>query len=204
MQRHLDIFVRKALHYCMTVVKSRPSQRLPQSGPSDDPAVKLPTAETKYQQLDEVDQRIVDFLRQDGRMPYREIARQLEVSESMVRKRVNRLLDSGWMRILAISNPLQLGVPILATTYASIHPKQLEPLTQALVAREEVRYVATGVGSHNLVVESIHASNAEVHAFIQQEFSREGVQSSETVLVVDIKKSIWDWKIRLVPERKPS
>lgn len=189
--------VRKALNWHMIMNKSRPAPGL-----AEGLVRNLPTTETKYQQLDEVDQRIVDFLRQDGRMPYREIARQLKVSESMVRKRVNRLLESGWMRILAISNPLQLGVPILATTYASIHPKQLESITQALVAREEVRYVAIGVGNHNIVVESIHTSNAEVHAFVQQEFSREGVQSSETVLVVDIKKSVWDWKIRFVPERK--
>lgn len=160
-----------------------------------------PTAETKYQQLDEIDQRIVDFLRVDGRMSYREIARQLGVSESMVRKRVGRLLDSGWMRILAISNPLQLGVPILATTYATVHPRQLKPITERLSKRDEVRYVAIGIGAHNLVVESIHASNAEVQAFIQAEFSQEGVISSETILVTDIKKSIWDWKIRSVPER---
>lgn len=160
-----------------------------------------PTAETKYQQLDEIDQHIVDFLRVDGRMSYREIARQLGVSESMVRKRVGRLLDSGWMRILAISNPLQLGVPILATTYATVHPKHLEAVTAQLSDLAEVRYVAIGLGAHNVVVESIHASNAEVQAFIQHELTQEGVITSETILVTDIRKSIWDWKIRSVPER---
>lgn len=163
-------------------------------------AQKVPGTKETYQHLDAIDQRIVDFLRVDGRTPYREIARQLDVSESMVRKRVNRLLDSNWMRILAISNPLQLGVPILATTYATITPQQLEPVTDAIAALEVVRYVAIGVGNPNVVIESIHGSNAEVHDFVQRELTREGVVSSETVLVVKIKKSIWDWKIP--PERK--
>ena len=156
----------------------------------------------KYQQLDETDQRIVDFLCIDGRMPFREIARQLKVSESMVRKRVNRLLESGWMRILAISNPLQLGVPILATTYATVSPQQLDKVTDQIAQLDAVRYVAIGVGGQNVVIESIHASNAEVHDFIQREMTREGVIKSETILVVKIKKSIWDWKIREEPERE--
>ena len=69
-----------------------------------------------YPQLSESDQRIVDFLREDGRTPFREIARQLGVSESMVRKRVGRLLETGWMPILGVTDPLQLGVHFLAST----------------------------------------------------------------------------------------
>ncbi len=148
-----------------------------------------------YHQLDRIDQQIVDLLRTDGRMPYREIARRLAVSESMVRKRAGKLLESGWMRILAISDPLKLGVPIVATTYASVSPNVLEEVTDALARNEAVRYLAIGVGSRNLVVESLHASVEDVHAFIQKELGREGVYESETIHVVKIKKSVWDWPL---------
>ena len=153
-----------------------------------------------YHQLDRVDQQIVDLLRTDGRMSYREIARRLDVSESMVRKRAGKLLESGWMRILAISDPLKLGVPIVATTYASVAPSRLEEVTDALARNEAVRYVAIGVGSRNLVVESLHATVEEVHAFIQNELGREGVYESETIHVVKIKKSVWDWPLPSEPD----
>lgn len=146
-----------------------------------------------YHQLDPVDQQIVDLLRTDGRLSYREIARRLGVSESMVRKRATKLLDSGWMRILAISDPLKLGVPIVATTYASVSPHALESVTDALARLEAVRYLAIGVGSHNLVVESLHASLEDLHAFIQRELGKEGIVHCETIQVVKIKKSVWDW-----------
>jgi Lrp/AsnC family transcriptional regulator for asnA, asnC and gidA len=146
-----------------------------------------------YHQLDPVDQKIVDLLRTDGRLSYREIARRLEVSESMVRKRATKLLDSGWMRILAISDPLKLGVPIVATTYASVSPSALERVTNALSRVESVRYLAIGVGSHNLVVESLHASAEDLHEFIQRELGKEGIVHCETIQVVKIKKSVWDW-----------
>lgn len=152
-------------------------------------------AATTYQKLDDTDRAIVDCLREDGRMPYREIARRLDVSESMVRKRVGKLLDAGWMRIMAISDPLQLGVPILATTYAKVRPNAVAGVCDRLKRSDAVRYVAVGVGSHNLVVESIHGNNADLHEFIQRELGLEGIISSETIQVVEIHKSVWDWEV---------
>lgn len=148
-----------------------------------------------YRQLDRVDRRIVDLLRDDGRMPYREIARRIGVSESMVRKRVGRLLEANWMKIQAISDPLQLGVPIVATTYARVRPGQVEEITDRFARHPAVRYVAIGVGSHNVVVESLHANNGDLHEFLQRELGRPGIVTSETVQVVKIKKSDWDWAI---------
>ncbi len=148
-----------------------------------------------YPQLNATDQRIVDFLREDGRKPYREIARQLGVSESMVRKRVARLLDTGWMRILAITDPLQLGVPVLATTYAQVRPHLVEEVAARIAVAQAARYVAIGVGVNNLIFESIHASARELHEFIQENLGFDGVISSETIQVVDIRKSVWDWEL---------
>jgi Lrp/AsnC family transcriptional regulator for asnA, asnC and gidA len=147
-----------------------------------------------YHQLDETDRRIVDLLREDGRMPFREIGRQLDVSESMVRKRVTRLLDQGWMKIQAISDPLKLGVPVVATTYATVKPGQTEDFANRMAAHPAVRYAAVGIGNR-LVVESLHADHKELHAFLESELGRPGIETSETLLVVDIKKSVWDWAI---------
>ena len=161
-----------------------------------------------YRQLDPVDRRIVDLLREDGRMAFRAIARRLEVSESMIRKRVARLRKQGWFKILAISDPLQLGVPILATTYARVRPAQVEEVTERIVRHPAVRYLAIGVGGHNVVVESLHADNGELHEFLQAELGRPGIVESETIQVVEIKKSVWDWEIPggpapdATPERK--
>lgn len=148
-----------------------------------------------YDRLDPVDQAIVIALRRDGRRPYREIARELGVSESMVRKRAHRLLADGWMRILAISDPLALGVPVLATTYAKVRPSALDALVERLGRVPAVRYVAVCVGANNLVVESLHGSNAELHAFLQEALGGDGVESFETMQVVRIAKSVWDWEL---------
>ena len=152
--------------------------------------------ERAYQQLDPIDQAIVDALRVDGRRAYRDIARDLGVSESMVRKRCQRLLQSGWMRIQAISDPLALGVPVVATTYARIRPGALERVSDEIARYDAVRYLGIGVGAANLVVESLHATAAELHAFLQEALGSDDVIESETMQVITIKKSVWDWEIR--------
>ncbi|MDF1522219.1 MAG: Lrp/AsnC family transcriptional regulator [Trueperaceae bacterium] len=151
--------------------------------------------ESLYDRLDATDQAIVIALRRDGRRPFREIARELGVSESMVRKRAHRLLDDGWMRILAISDPLALGVPVVATTYAKVRPSALDATVERLARYESVRYVAVCVGANNLLVESLHGSNAELHAFLQAALGDDGVESYETMQVVAIAKSVWDWEL---------
>lgn len=45
--------------------------------------------------MDEVDRRILDHLRRDGRRPYTEIASELGMGEATVRGRVNDLLEDG-------------------------------------------------------------------------------------------------------------
>ncbi len=152
-------------------------------------------AQSLYERLDPIDQAIVIALRRDGRRPFREIARELDVSESMVRKRAHRLLDEGWMRILAISDPLALGVPVLATTYARVRPAELDGVVERLARYDAVRYLAICVGANNLVVESLHASNGDLHAFLQEALGTEGVESRETMQVVQITKSVWDWEL---------
>ena len=64
--------------------------------------------------LDEVDRAILERLEEDGRASYRQIARDVGVSEGTVRSRVGRLQRSGVLRILAFVDPSKLGGAVLA------------------------------------------------------------------------------------------
>jgi DNA-binding Lrp family transcriptional regulator len=50
---------------------------------------------SSFTELDTVNKRIIRLLRNDAKKPYKDIAHELGVSESTVRKRVNNLLSSG-------------------------------------------------------------------------------------------------------------
>ncbi len=154
-----------------------------------------------YTNLDEVDRKIVDYLREDGRMAYREIARRLDVSEGTVRKRVNKLLETGFIKILAVGDPLKLGVPVLAATTIKVAPGKQEDVGDKLAGFDNVRYVALGVGAKDLMVESLHRNLDDLHDFLANTVGQlPGVRDLNTFQVVRIKKSVWDWSIPIREE----
>ena len=55
-------------------------------------------------ELDGIDHQIIGLLREDGRLPYRAIARELGLTEATVRARVKRLEESDTMRVVAVSD----------------------------------------------------------------------------------------------------
>src|SRR5207237_372810 len=60
--------------------------------------------------LDDVSLGIIRELQIDGRRPYTTIAKTVGLSEAAVRQRVQRLLDAGVMQIVAVTDPLRVGL----------------------------------------------------------------------------------------------
>ncbi len=143
--------------------------------------------------LNDLDWQILKFLRSDGRTPFREIARQVGVTEGTVRNRVGALTDSGSIRIIAVADPISLGVPLLASSYARIQPTALEAVCQRLEASPLVCYLGVGLGQHNIIVESMHPDVYSLFEFTQSFFHQPEVLDYETVQVIHIRKTVWDW-----------
>jgi len=60
--------------------------------------------------MDDVDRRLVRLLMQDGRAPYAELARAVNLSVSAAKRRVDRLVDDGVIRrFTAVVDPEVLG-----------------------------------------------------------------------------------------------
>src|SRR5437763_1975744 len=58
--------------------------------------------------IDDIDQRIIEALQQDGRRPFTKIAADLGISEASVRQRVSNLINNQVMQIVAVTNPIKL------------------------------------------------------------------------------------------------
>ena len=60
--------------------------------------------------LDDVDRAIISELQVDGRMSYAELGPRVGLSQAAARQRVNRLTERGVMQIVAVTDPLSLGL----------------------------------------------------------------------------------------------
>ena len=65
-------------------------------------------------QLDTTDRAIIEQLQRDGRIPYTRLGAAVGLSEAAVRQRVQRLSDAGVMQVVAVTNPLSLGLRRMA------------------------------------------------------------------------------------------
>jgi Lrp/AsnC family transcriptional regulator for asnA, asnC and gidA len=146
--------------------------------------------------LDDVSKGIIEQLQKDGRMPYAAIGKAVGLSEAAVRQRVQRLLDSGVMQIVAVTDPLQLGFARQAMI--GIHAEgDLEPIATELSTMAEVDYVIVTAGSFDLMVEVVCESDDHLLELLSKRIRAiGGVRSTESFVYLKLHKQTYSWGVR--------
>src|SRR6202041_949858 len=91
------------------------------------------------QPLDEISRAIIAQLQEDGRRPYAAIGKAIGLSEAAVRQRVQRLLETGVMQIVAVTDPVQVGLARQAMVAMSVSG-DVEEIAAELAKIDEVDY----------------------------------------------------------------
>jgi len=145
--------------------------------------------------LDATAKRIIELLQEDGRISYAAIAKSVGLSEAAARARVQKLLDSDVMQIVAVTDPTQVGF----TRQAMIGIRTEGDLTKVgdrLAQVPEVDYVVTTAGSFDLLVEVVCEDDPHLLDVIRQVRELEGVVSSETFVYLKLNKQHYNWGTR--------
>lgn len=137
---------------------------------------------------DDLDRQILAELQQDGRRSFREIGRRLNVSERAVRQRVRRLENDGTLRILAFVDPRTLGASVLAMTLAKIDGEAYESIVDTVASWQEVTYVSSLIGHHDLYIQVVCRDNDELARFGHRLRALSGVRDSETMIETAVHK----------------
>ncbi|MEM1581051.1 MAG: Lrp/AsnC family transcriptional regulator [Candidatus Bathyarchaeia archaeon] len=104
--------------------------------------------------MDETDLAILKFLQDDASMPFTEVARRLKLSESTVRKRVEKMRRDGVIKkFTVVIEPSKIGLNIIAIVGIDVDPSKLLEISQKMCEISETKYVATSTGDHMIMVE---------------------------------------------------
>jgi Lrp/AsnC family transcriptional regulator for asnA, asnC and gidA len=146
--------------------------------------------------LDDVSKSIIEELQQDGRRSYAAIGKVVGLSEAAVRQRVQRLVDSGVMQVVAVTDPLELGFARQAMIGVRASGP-LEPIADALAALDEVDYVVITAGSYDLLAEVVCASDEELLSVLSCKIRTiENVVSTEAFMYLQLRKQTYSWGVR--------
>jgi DNA-binding Lrp family transcriptional regulator len=116
--------------------------------------------------LDDIDRRILDRLREDGRSSFADLAARCGVTESMARRRVDYLFTRASVRPIALVDPRLLGFDVELLLWLRVDLARLERVAAALASRREVRYVSATSGYSDLVCEVIVRSHNDLYTFL--------------------------------------
>jgi Lrp/AsnC family transcriptional regulator, regulator for asnA, asnC and gidA len=146
--------------------------------------------------LDEPNRAIISHLQSDGRRSYAAIAAAIGLSEAAVRQRVQRLLDSGCMQIVAVTDPLQLGFARQAMVGVRADG-DLSEVADKLAALPEVDYVVVTAGSFDLLVEVVCNDDEHLLSLLNNSIRAiPGVRDSETFVYLKLAKQTYTWGVR--------
>lgn len=146
--------------------------------------------------LDHIDRHVVAALQAEGRRPFRSIANDLEISESVVRYRVQRLEDAGILQVVGIADPLRIGFDLMAMVGVKVQPGRIGDVCVALEALPETSYVAAVAGRYDALVEVVCRDTAHFQEILNDELHMiDGVASTESFLILEIHKMAYGWGV---------
>tara|TARA_B110000914_G_scaffold154690_1_gene135784 strand:+ start:1395 stop:1946 length:552 start_codon:yes stop_codon:yes gene_type:complete len=142
--------------------------------------LRIPTRDTLD---DKLNQQIISMLEIDGRLPFKEIAKALDVSEGTVRNRVNRLKDAGVLQIKALvdrsainyATDSMLGIKVAPTSSPSEVAKRLQNCN-------EIVFIIWVTGRYDLLVEIVSDGDDTLCRFLEEHcFNKDDISNTEVM-----------------------
>ena len=146
--------------------------------------------------MDDTSKAINEQLQQDGRRAYASIGKSIGLSEAAVRQRVQKLVDTGVMQIVAVTDPMQIGFArqAMVTIAAS---GDMEAVAAALAQIDEVDYVVIVAGAWDILAEVVVEDDAHLLRLLNDRIRTiPGVVKTESFLYLKLVKQTYNWGAR--------
>jgi Lrp/AsnC family transcriptional regulator for asnA, asnC and gidA len=146
-------------------------------------------------QLDDTDRAIIELLQGDGRMPFTRVAAEVGLTEGAIRQRVQRLTDAGVMQIVAVTDPMSLGVRRVAMIGARVKG-DAETAAAGLTDMPEIEYLVATTGRYDLMFEVVADDDTHLMTLLSQLRSRDDIVEAEAFMCLKLFKQTFSWGAR--------
>jgi Lrp/AsnC family transcriptional regulator for asnA, asnC and gidA len=138
--------------------------------------------------LDAIDRKLIAVLQEDGRLPYSRLAPEVGLSEAATRQRVQRLIDSGVIQVVAVADPLRTGGRIMAMVGVRVEG-DVRSVAEALALLPEAIYVVATSGPYDVLAELVCDDHDHLLRVLDERVRAvPGVRSTESWLELGVFK----------------
>ncbi|MGQ0832529.1 MAG: Lrp/AsnC family transcriptional regulator [Microthrixaceae bacterium] len=147
-------------------------------------------------ELDHIDKAIIRALQLDGRAPYSKLGPAVGLSQAAVRQRVQRLIESGVMQVVAVTDPAMLGFAVQAMLAISV-TGDVRAVAAVVEELEEVEYVVITAGRFDLLVEVVCTDTHHLLDVVNDRIRAiPGVSSTEVFTYMSLVKQTYSWGVQ--------
>jgi len=144
------------------------------------------------ERLDATDLNIIESLQKDGREAFAQIAERLNVSPGMIRQRYNRLVEMGYLKIVAVTNPLMMGIRTMALIGIHTDGHKLMQVAEKISRLDEVVYLVIVSGPYDIICEVFCRDHEDLLKFLTEKLAKvDGIRETESFMHLKIVKEIY-------------
>jgi Lrp/AsnC family leucine-responsive transcriptional regulator len=135
--------------------------------------------------VEDLDRRIVDLLRADGRMSYTDLGKAMSLSTSAVHQRVRRLEERGVIkRYAAIVDPTALDLPLTAfVSITPLDPAAPDDIPDRLRSITELEACHSVAGEENYILKARVRTPADLESLLARIRAIANVATRTTVVL---------------------
>lgn len=134
--------------------------------------------------LDEMDRRILEILIKDARTPYTEIAKELNVSEATIRKRVAKLVKSGVIKRFTVEiGESGMRAIVLVKVRSG---RNIPDIAKLISSLSDVVKACEVTGEYDIVVEIASPDTLSLNETIEKIRGMEGVSGTLSMVVLAV------------------
>ena len=138
--------------------------------------------------IDDIDQRLIERLTEDGRLTYRRLAEELGISPATCLRRVSRLLEEEVIEIKGVPYMSKIESVSNAFMFLQVDPRKLEKVCSLLRECEEIFLCTTMINGFSVVIGFNTATPEDLFDLKNKVLSLDGVIEGDITVRAEIKK----------------
>jgi Lrp/AsnC family transcriptional regulator, regulator for asnA, asnC and gidA len=142
--------------------------------------------------LDDLDRGLMVCLSRDGRMSFKDIAEELQVTEKTIRMRYKKLVDAEVLKVVGIVDPVAVGVKVAAIFQVDVEPSRLQKVVAVMKEYKEVRYITLTSGEYPLMIQTNLPNQEDIRLMVYKLYDIPGIRKVNTTYQFDIFKNTHD------------
>ncbi|USG66388.1 Lrp/AsnC family transcriptional regulator [Brevibacillus ruminantium] len=143
-----------------------------------------------FSQLDDLDYAIANALQENARLPFTQIAKDLDVTEKTVRMRVQQMQEEGVLSLVGVVNPVKVGLNVQVYIQIAVEACKLDDVVAALNEIYEARLVVLTSGEYQLIIQVLLRDYDELSEFLMTKLNKiDGITKVNVINMLKVIKS---------------